>query len=436
MNAVNDSDQQALSEAKTPVFVRKYTKFITIAFFLLPLLAMFLPWRQNVTAMGQVTAFYASERIQNIDAPVSGVISKWHVEEGSIVKKGDLLIEISDIDAQFKERLTSQRNNQQTILDAKSDELRAYQIQQQNLISSRDARISAAQFKLDVAQQTILSSSESLSAADAVLDTAKFQSTRLQRLFSDGLVSKRDLEVAERDFIIAKRSINSMEADLNSAKAEANSASADILQITADTQAALNSNKGLINKIKGELADSENNLTNSEITLSRQRMQKVTAPRDGVIHRLPINSESQVISQGQQLLIIVPDTNSRAVELWVNGRDAPLVVKDSEVRLEFEGWPAIQVSGWPKANVGTFEGKVAFVDPTDNGLGSFRVMVVPATNIQWPSPRFLRQSVSARAWILLEEVSIGYELWRLVNGFPARLPSAASSTMQNPYSGQ
>lgn len=436
MSTINERPQQAIIEAATPAFVPRYTKFISIAFFLLPLLAMFLPWRQNVTAMGQVTAFYASERIQNIDAPVSGVISKWHVEEGSRVKKGDVLIEISDIDTQFKQRLISQRDNQKAILAAKTEELRAYEIQQMNLISSRDARISAAQFKLDVAKQNILATTESLRAAEAVLDTARFQTNRLQRLLSDGLVSKRDVEVAERDYIIAKRSINSIQADLNSAKAEANSASADIEQITADTEAAVNSNKGLINKIRGELADSENNLTNSEIMLSRQRMQRITAPRDGIIHRLPINSESQVISQGQQLLVIVPDTNSRAVELWVNGRDAPLVVKDSEVRLEFEGWPAIQVAGWPKANVGTFEGKVAFVDPTDNGLGNFRVMVVPATGIEWPSPRFLRQSVNTRGWILLEEVSIGYELWRLVNGFPARLPSAASSTMQNSSSGQ
>jgi multidrug efflux pump subunit AcrA (membrane-fusion protein) len=422
--------QNVIVNAQTPEFVRRYANFLGITFFVLPVLVMFLPWRQNVTAMGNVTAFSASERIQNIDAPVSGVISKWNVQEGSKVKKGDVLLEISDIDPLFKDRLTAQRDNQQTKLEAKRDELKAYEIQQQNLISSRDAKISAAQFKLDVAQQKILSASESFSAAQATLDTAEFQTNRLQRLYKDGLVSKRDVEVAERDFILAKRSLNSAQANLNSARAEANSASAEITQIRADTQASLDSSSALINKIKGELADSENSLTSSEISLSRQNMQKVIAPRDGVIHRLPINSQSQVISQGQQLLVIVPDTESRAVELWVDGRDAPLVVKDSEARLEFEGWPAIQVAGWPKASVGTFRGKVSFVDPTDNGRGNFRVMVIPDDDEEWPSAQFLRQGVSARAWILLQEVSIGYEIWRLVNGFPARLPQEASSNLQ------
>ncbi|MDG1821341.1 MAG: biotin/lipoyl-binding protein, partial [Methylophilaceae bacterium] len=122
---------------------------------------MFMPWRQNVNALGNVTAFSASERVQSIDAPVRGVISQWYVQEGSKVKKGDVLLEISDIDPLFKDRLTAQRDNQITKLDAKRDELKAYEIQLQNLISSRDAKISAAQFKLDIAKQKIVSTTES-----------------------------------------------------------------------------------------------------------------------------------------------------------------------------------------------------------------------------------------------------------------------------------
>ncbi len=94
------------------------------------------------------------------------------------------------------------------------------------------------------------------------------------------------------------------------------------------------------------------------------------------------------------------------------------------------------MAGWPQVNIGTFKGKVSFVDPTDNGRGNFRIMVVPDEEDKWPSARFLRQGVSARAWILLQEVSIGYEIWRLVNGFPARLPQEATSNMQKTQYGQ
>ena len=423
MSADNKVFNDALVATETPEFVVRYVKILAILFFALPIIAMFLPWQQNVTAIGKVTAFSPSERVQTIDAPVSGLISKWYVQEGSVVKEGEVLLEVSDIDPMFKDRLEAQRNNLQTKLNAKQDELKSYQVQQQNLMSSRDAKISAAQFKLDVANQKILSTTEAISAAKATADAAEFQSNRMQRLFVDGLVSKRDLEVAERDLIIAHRNLISAQAQHNSAKAEAQSAKAEILQIRADTQASLDSSSAVINKIKGELADSQNSLTSSEINLSRQNMQRIVAPRAGTIFRLPVNSQSQMISQGQPLLVILPETNARAVELWVDGRDAPLITTDTSVRLEFEGWPAIQVPGWAKIGIGTFSGKVSFVDPTDNGTGSFRVMVVPDENYpDWPSARFLRQGISAKGWILLENVTIGYEIWRLLNGFPARIP--------------
>ena len=419
----NKKIQDALVVSQTPLSVSRYVKVLVLLFFVLPLIALFLPWQQNVSAAGKVTAFSPSERVQTIDAPLNGVISKWYVNEGSVIKAGDVLLEISDIDPLFKDRLAAQRDNLQDKLAAKEDELKSYEVQLENLILSRDAKISAAQFKLDVAKQKLVANTETISSAQATLDAAQFQNSRLQRLHQDGLVSKRDLEVAERDLIIANRNLNSAQAQRNSAQAEAQSSQAEIHQIRADTQALLDSSAAVINKIKGELADTQNSLTGSEINLSRQNMQRIVAPRSGTIFRLPVNSQSQMISQGQPLLVILPETSMRSVELWVDGRDAPLITKGSMVRLEFEGWPAIQVPGWAQVGIGTFAGKVAFIDPTDNGTGSFRIMVVPDKAYpNWPSARFLRQGISANAWVLLEKVTIGYEIWRVLNGFPARIP--------------
>lgn len=413
----------SLDISATPAQVLRWVKRLAIIFFIIPFVFLFFPWQQNVSALGKVTAFSPNERAQTVDSPVSGVINKWYVQEGSKVKAGDVLLEINDIDPQFKDRLKSQRDNLFTKLESKQEELKAYELQQNNLISARDAKISAAQFKLDMANQKILSASEAMNAAQATLEAANFQATRLQRLLQDGLVSKRDVELAERDQIIANRSLNSAQAQLLSAKAEAKSASADIQQIRADAQATIESNNAAINKIKGELAESEVSLTSAEINLSRQRMQRVTAPRDGTVYRLPVNTQSQVISQGTPLLTILPDTQTRAVELWVDGRDAPLIKTGSEVRLEFEGWPAILIPGWANIGFGTFPGKVAFVDPVDNGTGNFRVMILPPSGDKgWPSSKFLRQGINAKGWILLEEVTIGYEVWRILNGFPPRIP--------------
>lgn len=407
----------------TPIGIKRFVRWSGLLFLAFAVLTMMLPWQQNVTARGQVTAFSPSERVQTIDAPVSGLITKWYVQEATKVQAGDVLLEISDTDPQYQTRLESQRNNQEIKLNTKQEELFAYELQLKNLMSSRDAKIAATKYKLDVANQKKLSSEESVSSATATLEAATAQHKRLARLLKDGLVSRRDVEVAERDEIIARRSMNSAKAQLQSALAEVKSANADIRQITAETEAKLASTKAVINKIKGELAETQNSLTKAEIDLSRQNMQRITAPRSGTIFQLPVNSQSQIIKQGDPLLVILPDAQKRAVELWVDGRDAPLIYKGVEVRIEFEGWPAIQVPGWSNMNVGTFVGTVAFVDPTDNGRGQFRVMVLPKEGERaWPDVRVLRQGVMAKGWLLLDEVSVGYELWRLLNNFPPMIP--------------
>jgi hypothetical protein len=97
----------------------------------------------------------------------------------------------------------------------------------------------------------------------------------------------------------------------------------------------------------------------------------------------------------------------------------PLISEGRPVRLQFEGWPAVQFTGWPSVAVGTFGGRVALIDATDDGSGRFRILVRPdEQDDPWPTGAYLRQGVRANGWVLLEQVKLGYELWRRFNGFP------------------
>ena len=46
---------------------------------------------------------------------------------------------------------------------------------------------------------------------------------------------------------------------------------------------------------------------------------------------------------------------------------------------------------------------------------------------RWPDEQFVRFGATARGWILLETVSVGYEIWRQLNNFPPSMPSAAAA---------
>jgi hypothetical protein len=58
------------------------------------------------------------------------------------------------------------------------------------------------------------------------------------------------------------------------------------------------------------------------------------------------------------------------------------------------------------------------------------MLVVPDTsgdNPRWPSTKYLRQGASVQGSVLLSNVSLGYEIWRRMNGLPPQI-SAQTQT--------
>lgn len=185
-------------------------------------------------------------------------------------------------------------------------------------------------------------------------------------------------------------------------------------------------------------------LNQAEVNLSRQGSQLVVAPRAGTIVHVEAGDVATVVSAGQALASFMPANSERAIEIFVDGRDIGLVRPGRQARIEFEGWPAFQFSGMPDLAVGTFPGEVFFVEPSARPDGRFRVLIRevrqdpcstaalrpgmnPSTVCGWPPESFVRLGASARAWVQLETVPLGYELWRLLNNFPPLSVAAASA---------
>lgn len=169
-------------------------------------------------------------------------------------------------------------------------------------------------------------------------------------------------------------------------------------------------------KYQNDLAKAQIDLINVEIKISRQKTQVIKAHVDGIFYKRLAGENSLVVQAGQVLAEIIPDTQSRVVALMVDGNDIPFLKVGQTARIQFEGWPAIQTPGWPSLAVGTFGGRVTFIDPTDNGSGFFRVMISPIE--RWPSLDYLRQGVIANGWVQLGRVPLWFEIWRQINGFP------------------
>jgi hypothetical protein len=135
------------------------------------------------------------------------------------------------------------------------------------------------------------------------------------------------------------------------------------------------------------------------------------------------------VNSGDILGQFIPADAKRSVRVTVRGLDAPLVKPGAKARLQFEGWPVFQFSGWPGAAIGTFGGEVVYVEPVANSTGDFNVWIRPDENdVPWPAESSARLGSRVKAWVLLEEVRLGYEMWRQLNNFPP-LPTEQPQTM-------
>ena len=81
-------------------YFKHFNRFL-IGFSIFGLMLMFFPWTQTITGKGQVTTLTPDQRPQTIQSPIPGRIEKWFVKEGDLVKKGDTILEISEVKSDY-----------------------------------------------------------------------------------------------------------------------------------------------------------------------------------------------------------------------------------------------------------------------------------------------------------------------------------------------
>jgi membrane fusion protein, adhesin transport system len=385
------------------------------------LVVLFLPWQQNVQALGEVTALRPDQRPQQAVATVGGRVVEWFVEEGEVVSAGDPIVALAEVketylDPRALDRTGQQLRQKRLAVASKADKAEA-------LARQGAALDSAWVFAIQKADNRIAQLTATLAAAQLEDSLATVQLERARALFAEGLRSQAELEAARQRAQRASALATEQEAALGTARAERNGVDADyrekIAKVQGDRSATL-----------AEVAEGESDVAKLAMGLDnlaeRQGLLVVRAPRDGIVVRALRGSTGEIVKDGEAVATVQPSAPQLAVALQVSARDVPLMRIGDKVRIEFEGWPAVQFSGWPSVAVGTFGGEVAVIDQFALPNGTYRVLV-SADSTEEPWPTELRLGSGARGWALLREVRVWFEIWRLVNGFPPALPKDASS---------
>lgn len=413
---VKTFDQTSISKP-----IKRFVRWTAVLTFVVIVL-LFVPWTQNISGYGKITNYDPAVRPQDVQSPIPGKITQWFVREGDTVQAGDTLAYLSEVDASYLDPHLLERIDQE--LNAKIAASDAYM----NKANAQADQVGALQASLRIKRGEldlkIHSDSADLEAARVNYELADNQYKRADTLYREGIKSKYELEQRLQSLQESQAKLTSAENQWRQSKAARQRLEADYAEYIAKARSEQYTAISHREAALAEIAKLENRRNTVEV---RQSYHTVRAPQEGVVSRIYIRGIGENISAGTPIAELFPTSDDRAVEIHVRAMDMPLLEEGHLAQIEFEGFPALAISGKPGFNFGTYSAHVAVVSQTPEAGGTFRILLRPSED--WPDR--LPFGTGARAYILLDEVPVWYEIWRQINGFPAEsyaAPSASNTT--------
>ncbi len=415
------SGQKTFGKTYYKVFNRLLLGFAIFCFIIL-----FFPWTQNISGQGNVTTLRPDQRPQTIQSPIPGRIDKWFVQEGDFVKKGDTVLEISEVKSDYFDpnlvaRTGEQIKSKSASVVSYSEKVKALERQVAALYTDQNLKIQQVKNKLMQSRLKVQSDSINLEAAKTNKEIAKRQFDRIVTLQEEGLKAMRDVENKRLKLQETEAKLISQRNNLLSSQNEVINAQVEISRVSAtyaDKISKAQSDKYTAQSsqfdTEAQVSKLENSFSNYEI---RNMLRYVTAPQSGYINKAIRGGIGETFKEGERLVGIMPSQYDLAVETYVQPIDLPLLHIGEKVRIQFDGWPAIVFSGWPNVSYGTYGGEVVAIENFISPNGKYRVLLAPdKSDNTWPEA--IRVGSGAKTMALLEDVPIWFELWRKLNGFP------------------
>ena len=393
---------------------------------LIGLIALFLPWTQNISGTGFVTTLKPGQRPQSIQSVISGRLEKWYVQEGDFVNKGDTIVFISEVKEDYMDPNLVENTKKQ--VDAKKQSYESYgskvtslSDQIRAILSEKKLKQEQARNKIKQSLLKIKSDSMDLVAIKTQLKIANTQFNRAIQLNKEGLKPLTDVEEkrlklqeVEAKIITQENKLLSSKNEFINAKVETNRIDAEYSEKESKAQSDQFTAMSNQYETEAQVNKLENQYANYSI---RNGMYYIKASQSGYINRALQSGIGETIKEGTPIVTIMPLDYDIAVETYVNPIDLPLISKGEKVRVWFDGWPTIVFSGWPDISYGTFGGKIVAIENFISENGKYRILIAPdSADNKWPKQ--LSIGAGAKTIALLHNVPVWFELWRTLNGFP------------------
>ncbi|HVA72093.1 MAG TPA: efflux RND transporter periplasmic adaptor subunit [Candidatus Limnocylindrales bacterium] len=233
-----------------------------------------------------------------VSPQMTGRIVKLTVQEGSQVKKGDL---IADLDSAALQAQVAAQTAAIGSLQAQVTQARAN-------LGMIDSQTAAA---VRAAQANFMSSQAQLEQAKATLQLNAANMSRSVSLFSSGIIAAQDRDTAVATYKASQASVNSMAAQVKSAQAALGVAEA---------------NRKQVGVLRSQIASTAAQMKQAIATKDEDEVQlgyaKVYAPINGIVS-VRVAKQGEVVQEGSPIVVLV-DTD----DLWVRA-DVPETYIDS-----------------------------------------------------------------------------------------------------------
>ena len=402
--------------------VAKWFLFTFLAFVFI----MFLPWTQNIKTQGNVYTLYQEQRPQKLNSPIPGRIIKWYVKNGDVVKKGDTILQISEIKDDYLDPLLVERTQEQVqakkgVRDYYNAKISTTENQIAAITASKDLKLNQIKIKIAQLQNKLKAEQAELTAVNNELKIAQDQLNRQNKMYEEGLVSLTQLQqrnVSYQNALAKKTSAENKLAqtqqEITAQNIEQNAVIQEYTEKLSKTEGDRFQSMGQVAGSTGDIAKLENQVATYKV---RKGLYYILATQDGQITQLTKAGIGEIVKDAETIGIIVPKKIDYIAEIYVKPVDLPLIRENQKVMLTFDGFPAIVFSGWPNSSYGTFSGKIIAIENSISENGLFKAIVAEdKTQKRWPPNMKIGTGASGIA--ILNDVPIWYEIWRNINGFP------------------
>lgn len=361
----NDTDFMSELEAATHMQPNKIAVallFVIIGFVLFALLwATFTHVDKITRGSGQVVP---SQEIQVVQSLEGGILQELKVSEGELVKKGQILLRISDVQFSSEERGTEARS---LGLRAKKARLEveasgaAFSIPAD--IAEKAPKIAANEKALYESRQKELQNAyaiynDKINKAQADLDETKAQINRLYqslKLLKDELAITSEMvkqrAVPKLEEIRLQREIGDMQGQVSALKEKQGGLEAELSGARKEREAQEDKFRsqalGELNEVETEIAALDESLKSIGDRVSRTELR---APVDGIVNNIALTTIGGVVEPAMRLIEIVPVDD----ELKIIARVPP-----SEIAFLRPGQDTkVKITAYDPQKYGSLDGKL------------------------------------------------------------------------------